>query len=279
MIDERLAVVTVAFDSDTELNSLLTSVSASTVRPAAIVVADNAPQLGDARRIAERFGAALVANPDNPGYGAAINRACATLPSQIEFVLVANPDVVLGVDALEQLRDTLAASPGVGAVGPGILNADGERYPSARSIPQLSTGIGHALFHRVWPANPWTARYHQNNERAEERSAGWLSGACVLLRRRAFDSVGGFDDGYFMYFEDVDLGYRMGLAGWENRYLPGAIVTHTGAHSTRSRAHAMTRAHHESAERFLQRRYPRAWQAPVRVLTALGLRVRSRLLT
>ena len=65
-----------------------------------------------------------------------------------------------------------------------------------------------------------------------ERTAGWLSGSCLLLRRDAFDAVGGFDPGYFMYFEDVDLGDRLGDAGWHNVYVPAAVVSHVGGHAT-----------------------------------------------
>ena len=73
----------------------------------------------------------------------------------------------------------------------------------------------------MWPSNPWTAAVPPGAR--EPTSAGrWLSGSCLLLRRRAFDSVGGFDSRYFMYIEDVDLGDRLGKAGWQNVYVPGA---------------------------------------------------------
>ncbi len=72
----------------------------------------------------------------------------------------------------------------------------------------------------------------------------------------AFDELGGFDDGYFMYFEDVDLGYRLSKAGYRNVYEPSEVVNHSGAHSTSVESERMIEAHHESARRFLQRKYP-----------------------
>jgi N-acetylglucosaminyl-diphospho-decaprenol L-rhamnosyltransferase len=158
-----------------------------------------------------------------------------------------------------------------------VLGGDGALYPSARSVPSIRTGVGHALFGRVWPSNPWSARY-LGTRRASDGTAdvGWLSGSCVLVRRAAFDEVGGFDEGYFMYFEDVDLGFRLGRAGYVNRFVPDAVVTHTGAHSTSGDESArMIQAHHDSAKRFLAQKYPGRSLAPVRGMLGLGLDIRS----
>ncbi|MEP6842221.1 MAG: glycosyltransferase, partial [Pseudolysinimonas sp.] len=108
------------------------------------------------------------------------------------------------------------------------------------------------------------------------RDAGWLSGSCLLVRRSAFDAIDGFDERYFMYFEDVDLGFRLGKAGYRNVYEPAAAVTHVGAHSTDTESARMVAAHHASARRFLSKKYAgwRLW--PVRIVLRVGLSVRSR---
>jgi N-acetylglucosaminyl-diphospho-decaprenol L-rhamnosyltransferase len=110
-----------------------------------------------------------------------------------------------------------------------------------------------------------------------ERVAGWLSGSCLLLRRAAFDSVHGFDPGYFMYFEDVDLGERLAAAGWLNVYAPSAEIVHTGSHATEQNKQAMFVEHHRSAYRYLAGRYPGRRWAPVRLLLRTGLMARARL--
>jgi N-acetylglucosaminyl-diphospho-decaprenol L-rhamnosyltransferase len=97
----------------------------------------------------------------------------------------------------------------------------------------------------------------------------------VLVRRTSFEQIGGFDTKYFMYFEDVDLGYRFGKAGFRNVYEPQAVVTHSGAHSTTSSQSRMIAEHHRSAERFLRKKYSRPVLWPLRVALALGLRLRS----
>jgi N-acetylglucosaminyl-diphospho-decaprenol L-rhamnosyltransferase len=117
--------------------------------------------------------------------------------------------------------------------------------------------------------------YRGENARTHaRRTAGWLSGACLLVRKTAFDEVHGFDADYFMYFEDVDLGERLGRRGWSNIYVPESSVVHSGAHSTSKSAARMIAAHHRSAYRYLSRRYPAAYQAPLRWALRLGLSAR-----
>jgi N-acetylglucosaminyl-diphospho-decaprenol L-rhamnosyltransferase len=158
-----------------------------------------------------------------------------------------------------------------------VLNPDGSVYPSARAVPSLRTGIGHALFANLWQRNPWTLAYRRESDPSDQaRDAGWLSGSCLMVRRSAFDAIDGFDEGYFMYFEDVDLGFRLGRAGYRNVYEPSAQVTHVGAHSTGSESARMVAAHHASARRFLSKKYAGWWLWPVRVVLRVGLAIRSR---
>jgi N-acetylglucosaminyl-diphospho-decaprenol L-rhamnosyltransferase len=166
-----------------------------------------------------------------------------------------------------------------GAFGPLIKNPDNTTYPSARLLPSLGKGIGHAVLGRVWPRNPWTLAYKQSDTLVEERVAGWLSGSCLLLRRDAFDSVDGFDPRYFMYFEDVDLGDRLGRAGWLNVYVPAAEVVHIQGHSTARASAAMLAAHHDSAYRYIADRHPGWRWAPVRAAMRAGLALRLKLET
>lgn len=273
----NVAVVTVAYGSDAVMPGFLASVSRASNRPLTVVVVDNAPALGDSRVIAERYGALYVPLDGNPGYGGAINAGVRNLADTIEWVLISNPDVVLGDGAIDTLVAAATADSRVGSAGPTVLGGDGALYPSARSIPSIRTGIGHALFGRMWPRNPWSARYLGTRRSADGTAdVGWLSGSCVLVRRSAFEAIGGFDEGYFMYFEDVDLGYRLGRAGYLNRFVPDAVVTHTGAHSTTGdESERMIAAHHDSAKRFLSRKYPGPVLAPVRAVLGIGLDLRS----
>jgi len=273
-----VGIVTVAYRSDAVLPGFLGSIPSDAA--AHIVIVDNAPLQGDAAGLAAKAGAQYIPLPGNPGYGGAVNAGVRALPESIEWVLISNPDVVLDPDTIDTLRATASADPEIAAVGPAVLNPDGSVYPSARAVPSLRTGVGHALFANLWQRNPWTLAYRRETDASDERrDAGWLSGSCLLVRRSAFDEVGGFDEGYFMYFEDVDLGYRLGKAGYRNVYEPTARVTHAGAHSTGTESVQMVRAHHASARRFLSKKYSAWWLWPVRVALSAGLAIRSRAIT
>jgi N-acetylglucosaminyl-diphospho-decaprenol L-rhamnosyltransferase len=268
--------VTVSYGSEAVLEDFLNSVPLATKLPVLMVVADNKPETGGSRIIAQAHSASYLPMDSNLGYGGAMNAAIDALPSSVEWVLISNPDVVLGAGSLDELVAAGDGDASIGSVGPAVLTASGDVYPSAREIPSIRTGIGHALFANLWPANPWTQAYKRDDKVARTmRDAGWLSGSCVLVRRAAFDALRGFDTGYFMYFEDVDLGYRLGRAGYRNVYDPDSSVRHTGAHATEGESAAMIAAHHESAKRFLSRKYPGPRRWPLRAALTVGLSVRS----
>lgn len=270
-----IAVLSVSYGSAGELATMLESVQSATTHPILLAVADNLPSSAGTEDAVLRVGGGYTPLPSNPGYGGAINALVRTLPVSVDWIMITNPDVVFHTGAIDIMFSAASEAEDVAAVGPLIRNDDGTVYPSARSLPSVRTGVGHALLAGVWPANPWTRRYHAAGGADRPRDAGWLSGSCLLVRRAAFEEMGGFDEDFFMYFEDVDLGYRLGRAGWRNRYVPAAVVTHTGGHSTSSESEAMIRAHHRSAERFIQKKYAGVALWPMRASLLAGLRVRS----
>ena len=273
----NIAIVTVSYNSSGQLDAFVSSVRESCGKAPAVFVADNASRDVDVtKKIAAKYAATVVELPVNVGYGQAINAVVAGLPASFEAVLIANPDLSLEPGALETLAARLTFETDAGAIGPRILNPDGSVYPSARAVPSLFGGALHAVLHPIWPKNPWSVRYRNDTSAAVAvRDVGWLSGACVLVRRRAFDAIGGFDAAYFMYFEDVDLGVRLGRAGWRNVYDPFAVVTHIGGESTKSESATMIRAHHTSAATFIARQHPHWYQWPVRAIVRAGLGVRQ----
>lgn len=274
-----VSVVTVSFGSGGVLPGFLESVPGASAAGILTIVVDNKPEHDELVREQSRaHGATYLPLGANRGYGGAVNAAVASLPASVRWVLVSNPDVVLTRGALDTLVSTADADATIGSVGPLIRNADSSIYPSARAVPSLRTGVGHALFVNLWAGNPWTRAYRREAEvEGVRRDAGWLSGACVLVRRSALDELGGFDEGFFMYFEDVDLGYRLGKAGYRNVYEPAATAIHTGAHSTNSDSAQMVRVHHQSAKRFLAKKYPGVVLWPVRTALRIGLAIRSAL--
>lgn len=276
---DAVAIITVTYSPGVTLDALLASIRDATTLTPRIVVSDNGSTDGsvEAATIAHPSIEVLY-NESNLGYGRAINAAVLTLDESVGWIVVVNPDSVFSPGSIDELLAGARHDSRIGAIGPLIVSEDGTPYPSARQLPSLRTGVAHGVLAGVWPGNPWSRRYRQDAvvERGQTADTGWLSGACLLLRRSAFDSVGGFDDRYFMYFEDVDLGRELGLAGWRNVYLPSARVTHIGA-TTASRFPSRTqRAHHESAYLYVKKKHPQWWFAPARWVIKLGLAVRLR---
>lgn len=277
----RVGAVTVTYNSAAILPAFLDSLAAAGHPAQQTVVVENAsPESGRVAALCAERGVEMLALPENLGYGAAINRGVARLGPGYEYLLLSNPDVRIEPEAIRVLSAHLDAHPEAACAGPRVLNADGSVYPSARALPSLRTGIGHALLAPLWPNNRWSRAYRLDESHGDRaRPAGWLSGACILIRAEVFAELGGFDEGYFMYFEDVDLGYRLERAGRRSDYVPQARVLHTGGESTKTDSAAMLRAHHDSAYRFLAKKYRGPLLAPVRGVLRLGLSLRVRMLT
>jgi len=274
--DPDVRVVCVVYRPGEELGRFVATLREATRRRVELVVVDNGDDQTRSRPVSQAAGARLVVNTANLGYGHAANLGAAGARSP--WLVVANPDVEWAPGSLDALIEVGEQRADAGALGPLIRDVDGSVYPSARELPSLRIGAGHAVLARVWPGNPWTRAYQARQERlGDQRDAGWLSGSCLLLRRAAFEQVGGFDDTYFMFFEDTDLGERLGRAGWANVYVPTAEITHIGGTSWRATPAPMIRAHHASARQYLHRRYHRGYQAPLRWAITTGLAVRERL--
>ncbi|WP_291345488.1 glycosyltransferase family 2 protein [Corynebacterium sp.] len=287
-----LGVVTVTYSPGKHLRALVDSLPGSTTAGTVLIMADNgskdgspeaevarAEEEGRANRLND---AIFLPTGGNVGYGKAANIGIAELATMRDsgrirgdYVLLVNPDVIFDAGAIDAMLDCAARNPRAGAIGPLIREADGTAYPSARAVPDLVGGIGHALLADVWPSNPFSRRYRDDADMSRERDAGWLSGSCLLLKWDAFDSIGGFDDRYFMYMEDVDLGDRLGRAGWRNVFCPDAVIRHAQGHSASSHPEITVRAHHDSAYRFMSDRLPGPLLAPVRWALKIGLSLRG----
>nr|WP_156227038.1 glycosyltransferase family 2 protein [Corynebacterium comes] len=278
-----VAVITVTYSPGRHLAAFLDSLPAATVRGVHVVLADNGSVDGVPEEAASRSdNVEFLPTGGNLGYGTGMNAGARHLQPlrdagmiDPEFLLLSNPDVVFGEGTIDELIACARRWPDAAAVGPKIIEEDGSIYPSARAVPTLGSGIGHAVLGQVWPGNPWTRAYRDDADMDTERTAGWLSGSCLLVRWDAFDAVGGFDERYFMYMEDVDLGDRFARAGYVNVFCPAATITHARGHVAGKHSDTMLPAHHESAYRFQADRLPHWWQAPLRSAIRAGLEVRS----
>lgn len=239
-----------------------------------IVVVDNDSADGSTWALqAFDAGVRVVASGANLGYGTAANRGAAAATG--DLFLVCNSDVVYEPGSVKALADALEADPAVGIVGPLIENVDGTVYPSPRRFPDLKVAMGHAFLERLVPRNPYTRRYRMLDfDRTRPAAVDWVSGACFLARRRTWDDLGGFDEAYFMYVEDVDLCWRARAGGWAVAFEPAARVVHVQGVSSDQAPYRMIVEHHRSLLRFY-RRTATGRGATLAPVVAAGLAVRA----
>ena len=213
-------------------------------------VVDNASTDGSAAMAKERFPwVHIVENQENVGFARANDQAIAR--STGRFVLMLNSDTVVHPGALATLIEFMDAHPQAGAAGAHLLNGDGTLQPSCQ--PMLTPGREFwrlSFLERLWPH----ATYRLDRwDTTTPRQVDVIKGACVLLRRAALDQVGLLDERYFMYTEEVDLCFRLALAGWECWYVPAAIVTHFGEASSRQIPGPMYRQLYHSKFQFFRK--------------------------
>jgi GT2 family glycosyltransferase len=210
------------------------------------VVVDNDSRDGVEQLLEREFPSTrLIANRENLGYATAVNQGIAATSG--EFVLVVNPDCFLDPDAVHALRQHLRGHPHTAIAGPKLLNPDGSLEYSARAFPDATAFLfnRYSLLTRLFPGNPYSRRYLMTDwDHASAREVDWLSGACLMVRRRAIEGVGPMDEGFFMFNEDVDWCRRMKAGGWAVVYVPAACaVHHVGASRGRVSAKVIVERH------------------------------------
>jgi N-acetylglucosaminyl-diphospho-decaprenol L-rhamnosyltransferase len=173
--------------------------------------------------------ARLIVNERPAGFGANVNRGVAETRS--EFVVIANPDTEPAPDAVAVLVDFASAGAHRGIVGPQLRYPDGHWQPSRRRFPTVTGTLVRRtpLRYLARPFERQRDHYLLDERPTEPVPADWMLAAFLLLRREMFDELGGFDEGFRLYGEDIELCYRAAKAGWERWYVPAAVVTHSYA--------------------------------------------------
>ena len=266
-ISERVGAVVVDFHAESALAQCVDSLRLNGLVD--IVVVENGTP-GSTHSAVTGRGVTIVEPGLNLGYGRGVNRGVAQMTRR-ELVLISNPDVVVHHGAVEALVAAFDAQPQVAIVGPQIRRPDGSVYPSHRVFPNFWLAGIHALLAPMWPKNPATRRYRS---RHADGTVDWVSGACFMVRRDAFEQIGGFDERYFMFAEDMALCWEMRAHGRDVAATSDALVTHIEGVSRARATRAMLIAHHRGAMRF-EWQTASGWRrvlAPIATLV-LGLRL------
>jgi N-acetylglucosaminyl-diphospho-decaprenol L-rhamnosyltransferase len=261
-----VSAVVVDYHADQVLVECVDSLLANEVGE--IVVVENG-EVGSVPSSLVKRGVVLVSPGVNLGYGRGVNRGVAFTRST-RYLLVSNPDVVVHEGTVAALVDYLETHPTVALVGPAILRPDGTVYPSQRVFPNVWLAGLHAMLSPLWPENPATRRYRSTRS---DGTVDWVSGACFLVRRSAFELVGGFDERYFMFAEDMALCWQLREHGFEVAATSDATVTHLEGVSRARASREMLIAHHRSALRF-EFHTARGWRRVLVPLASLVLSLR-----
>ncbi len=240
-----------------------------------IIVVDNASTDGTAEMVEHEFPQVkLLVNPQNLGYTKAnnigIKHSCG------KYILLLNPDTIVHQGALQALIDCAESHPEAGIIGAKLLNSDGSVQRSARSFPDIGAGLFRNTFlGRLFPNNPFVRRYLLADFGYDEvREVDWVSGAAMLVRRDLIERIGGLDERFWAYCEDVDLCWRAWQAGYKVLFCPNAVITHKVGRSSDQRLVPSLIQHHKSMWLFYLKNYRHRYPLVLFPLIGLGILVR-----
>lgn len=246
-LSRGLAIAIVTHDSLAHLRELFPGHAAVGAELGAeVVVADNGSEDGSVEFLREwesrEPGITVLTLGRNLGYAAAVNAAFDAAGG--EQVLLVNPDVALADPSpVTALVEFLDRNPKVAVAGPRLAGAGGETQPSARWFPSLLALAGSLPAVRPFgPARRSYERYLSPSYSSRPLRVEWVIGAAMLIRRRAFEEVGGWDERYFLYMEDADFCRRCAWAGWEVVYVPSVTLRHGYARASSQRGSVLSSA-------------------------------------
>lgn len=241
MTRPTLSIIIVSWNVKELLRACLDSIQAGQGELALeVLVVDSGSGDGTAEMVSAEYPSVrLIACPDNVGFARGNNLGLAA--AQGDYLLLLNPDTRLCDDALRVMLDALHSRPDVGLIGPQLLNPDGSHQSSRRRFPTLATFLWESTWLQAYAPRRVMRHYYAQDLPDDAISAvDWVSGAAMLTRRAVVAQVGGLDEAYFMYSEELDWCRRIRQAGWRILYLPTARIVH---HVGKSSEQAVTTRH------------------------------------
>jgi N-acetylglucosaminyl-diphospho-decaprenol L-rhamnosyltransferase len=249
----RVAVVVVSFETRDVLLEGLEALEREAGPAVEIAVVDNASHDGSAEAVGERFPRVhLIVNRENVGFARACNQGAHA--TRAPLLLFLNPDATLLPGSLRALAALLDARPRVGVVGPRTRNQDGTIQVSTGPDLSLLSELRQRRRVRGVARREPAALAEAEALHGAEREPDWVSGACLMIRREAFDAVSGFDERFFLYEEDADLCRRVRAAGWQVIFTPAAEARHALGRSM-ARAPERARLEYDRSHRLYYRKH------------------------
>jgi GT2 family glycosyltransferase len=254
--DTQIAVVIVNHNTREYLRTCLETVLSDT--PSEVMVVDNASSDGSVEMVQANYPEVLLhANKANVGYGRAANQAITCCAAK--YILLLNADTLLQSGALLALSRYLDLNSQVAVVGPRLVDPQGKQQHSWYPFPTpVNTLVHMSVLSRLIGYVPILRnRYCYTTPLMHPRAVPWVHGAALAIRRQAFEMIGGFDEAFFMYSEEVDLCFRLNATGWQIHFAPVTTVVHVGGASTMQRRTEMGVQVFASIMQFYERHYSR----------------------
>jgi len=253
-----ISIVIVNYRVKELLERCLTSISQSKDDSSIeIIVVDNNSKDGSIELLKENFpGVKLIENQENRGFSFACNQGIKK--SSGRYVLLLNPDTIFPETGLSRVLDFMDSNPEAGICGPRMVDLSGNLLYSCRSFPSFLTSVSssQSLLFRLFPRNPLSRRYLMKDlDRSRVQEVDWVSGSCLLARKKMLDQIGLLDESYFIYVEDVDLCYRAHKAGWRIFYFPEVTFVHQVGQSTSQNRLKCQLQHHKSMWIFFKKHF------------------------
>ncbi len=264
----RASAVVVTHQSAGHIGACLEALQADSDGELEIIVVDNRSSDGTAEQVRRKFPTVtLRVTHRNIGYGAAANIGISLATS--DPILVLNADAVVEPGAIAALRDRFEAEPSLGCVSPVHLDADGGSLSPARAFPSVGAAIADGTMLERWLRGSAVLRSYNRDAAPPDATPDWLDGACLAFRARALRDVGGFDAGYFMYSEELDLHRALRTAGWTCAVEDAARVRHVGGASAGRDLVARERNFFRSRYRLAGKMWGRPFAVFLRLFVAL----------
>jgi GT2 family glycosyltransferase len=274
------ASVTLVFIAWNARDHLARALDAALATACPVIVVDNASTDGTSAYVRTRMPAERLVTADhNLGFAGGVNVGVGATATP--WVLLLNPDILVTREAIERMVREGESDAAIGAVGAQLVGLDGTPQPaySVRRFPTLATWTADLLLlDHLWPGNPASAHYRADDvDRRRDQDVEQPAAACLLVRRSAFDAVGGFDPRFHpAWFEDVDFCRRLRDAGWRIRYVAGARVVHEGGVAMRALGlGAFSTIWYRNLLRYAAKHEPLLTRAAVRSLIVAGMLMRA----
>ncbi len=277
MINDKITVAVINHNTKKHLKECLLSILNQEIKTEVVVV-DNASTDGSQKMVSEEFSSIqLIQNKRNLGFSRAVNQVMSK--NNRGYIFILNSDTKLKKNCLTILLKFMEKEKRAGVVGPKILNEDGSLQFSRRHFPSLVDATFHAFLGNVFPNNLFSRRYKMAGANQEKtQKVDWLSGAAMFIRLNAAHEIGLFDEGYFMFVEDMDFCFRLWQKKWQVYYHPQAEIIHYVGGSASQKPIFNIIEHQKSIWRFYVKNKKGLFNRLLLPVVGIGLIVRTAIL-